>query len=461
MTDLHALTVHDLSRMIAARHLSALEVTDALITRCEGPAERVRAFATTTFDLARDMARAADAELAAGRRRGPLHGIPVGLKDAYDTAGVPTTVCSRLHADRVPGDDAEAWRRLRAEGAVLMGKLQCAELCLGAPGDDDFVPYARNPWDPCRTPGGSSSGAAAALAAGLLPAALGTDTGGSIRIPAAFCGVAGLKPTDGLVSLAGVFPLSPSLDQAGPMARTSRDCAYLLDAIAARENPQATASGFVAGLTERLDGLCVGYVGNFAEDGLVASEQRVATEAALAILGDLGAQVREVSLPDPWDFTICNMTIMMAEAFEFHGADLRRRAGEISRVTRARIAAGAFLRAEDCRRAQRTRRLLMRATAEAMEEVDVLVYPAALGDPPRIEDIKPLGYLEVPLITTPANVAGVPAASVRCGFSAAGMPMAFQVAGRRFGDATVLRVAHAFEAATPEFDRLAFYTELR
>lgn len=455
MSDLHKLTLHELSRMIAARGLSALEVTDALISRCEGLAERARAFTATTFDRARDMARAADAELAAGRRRGPLHGIPLGLKDAFDTAGVPATVCSRLHAGRVPRDDAGAWCRLRAAGAVLMGKLQCAELCLGAPGDDDFVPYARNPWDPCRTPGGSSSGAAVALASGLLPAALGTDTGGSIRIPAAFCGVAGLKPTAGLVSLAGVFPLSPSLDHAGPMARTSRDCAYLLDAIAGREDGHAAASGFVAGLTERLDGLRIGYVRVFAEDAAVAAEQRAATEAALGLLGDLGAEVREASLPDLWDFTICNMTIMMAEAFDLHGAGLRRRAGEVSRVTRARIAAGALLRAEDHRRALQARRLLMRATAEAMEAVDVLVYPAALGDPPRIEDIKPLGYLEVPSITAPANVAGVPAASVRCGVSAAGMPLAFQVAGRRFADAAVLRVAHAFEAATPELDLLA------
>ena len=213
-------TLFEMSELLGAGEISALDVTEAHIARIERLNPTYRAFAHPTFDLARDMAHAADAELAVGRRRSPLHGIPVALKDAYDTAGIPTTVCSRLHATRVPDKDATAWARLRAAGAILLGKLECTELCLGGPSKDGLVPHALNPWDPARYAGGSSSGAGVALAAGMIAGALGSDTGGSIRIPATFCGVAGIKPTYGLVSLSGIFPLSGSLDHAGPMART-------------------------------------------------------------------------------------------------------------------------------------------------------------------------------------------------------------------------------------------------
>lgn len=453
-------TLFGMSTLLASREISALELAEAHIARIERLDPGYRAFVFPTFDLARDMARAADAEVAAGRRRGPLHGIPVALKDAYDTAGIPTTVCSRLHSDRVPDRDATAWARLQAAGAVLLGKLECTELCLGGPSRDGLVPHALNPWDPGRYAGGSSSGAGVALATGMIPGALGSDTGGSIRIPATFCGVAGLKPTYGLVSLSGLFPLSGSLDHAGPMARTSRDCAMLLDAIAGHD-PQDAASvaagptGTAAALTRELEGVRVGYVRAFAEDPAVHAEQRAATEAALQVMAGLGAEIREAALPDIWDFTVCNSTIMMSEAFAIHGADFRTRAGEVSALTRARITLGALIRAEDYVRAQKKRRELARATAAAMQDVDVLVYPAALGDPPPIETIRPFYFLETPLITAPANVAGVPAASVRSGVSAAGMPMGIQITGRLFGDGQVLRVAHAYEAATPDFDRIA------
>ena len=460
MAELHSLSIHALSELIGRRALGALELTEALIARIERLDPGLRAFAHPTFELARAMARAADAEIAAGRRRGPLHGIPVALKDAYDTAGIPTTVCSRLFADRVPGRDATAWARLQQAGAVLLGKLECTELCLGGPSTDGLVPHSRNPWDPGRYAGGSSSGAGVGLAAGLFPGALGSDTGGSIRIPATYCGVAGIKPTYGLVSLAGLFPLSGSLDHAGPMARTSRDCALLLDAIAGHDaaDPASVAAPAVnaaAGLTERLDGVRVGYVRGFAEAEGVSAESRAACEASLETLAALGAEIREAEMPDLWDFTVCNSTIMMSEAFAIHGRAFRARAAEVSATTRARISLGAMIRAEDYVRAQKTRRVLARATARAMERHDVLVYPAALGDPPPVDGIGTFYFLRTPLITAPANVAGVPAASVRCGMSRAGLPMGFQVTGRLFGDATVLRVAHAFEAATPEHDRIA------
>ncbi len=453
-------TLRQMSSLLADGEMSALELVEAHIARIERLDPGHRAFVHSTFGLAREMARTADVENARGRRRGPLHGIPVALKDAYDTAGIPTTVCSRLHADRVPDRDAAAWARLQAAGAVLLGKLECTELCLGGPSEDGLVPHALNPWDPARYAGGSSSGAGVALATGMIPGALGSDTGGSIRIPATFCGVAGIKPTYGLVSLRGLFPLAGSLDHAGPMARTSQDCALLLDAIAGHdpEDASSVATGptrTAEALTEDLENVRVGYVRAFAEDPAVSAEQRAATEAALRVMAELGAEVREVELPGIWEFTVCNSTIMMSEAFAIHGTDFRARAAEVSVLTRARITLGAFIRAEDYVRAQKKRRELAYATAAAMKDVDVLVYPAALGDPPPTDAIKPFYFLETPLITAPANVAGVPAASVRSGISAAGMPMGIQVTGRLFGDSDVLRVAHAYEAATPEFNRIA------
>lgn len=460
MTEVHALSVAELADALASGELRSVDITEALIARIEAIDPTYHAFATPTFDLASEMARAADAEIARGRYRGPLHGIPIALKDAYDTQGIRTTVCSRLMAHRVPDRDAHAWQRLQAAGAVLLGKLECTELCLGGPSGDGLVPHSRNPWDVDRYTGGSSSGAGVALATGMIPAALGSDTGGSIRIPAAFCGVAGHKPTYGLVSPRGLFPLSGSLDHAGPMARTSRDCALLLDAIAGHD-PRC-ASSAAAGppnasmtLTDELAGIRVGYVRNFAKAEGVTTDAREGTERALKVLEDLGADVREQPLPDLWDFTACNTTIMLAEAFAIHAEDFRNRAAEVSRHTRARIALGAYISATDYIDAQKTRRELVRATQNAMVDVDVLVYPAMVGDPPKTVDIEPFYFLDAPLITAPANVAGVPAAAVRCGFSEAGMPMSFQVTGRLFDDATVLRVAHAYETATPAFGKLA------
>lgn len=458
--DLTGQTLAEMASRLASREISAVELTESHVARIERLDPDYRAFVHPTFELAIDMARAADAEMARGRRRGPLHGIPLALKDAFDTAGIPTTVCSQLFAGRLPERDATAWARLQSAGAVLLGKLECTELCLGGPSKDRVVPHSVNPWDASRYPGGSSSGAGVALATGMIPGALGTDTGGSIRIPATFCGVAGIKPTYGLVSLGGVFPLSGSLDHAGPMARTSRDCAMLLDAIAGHDpadpsSVPAAAPCAAAGLSEDLTGVRVGYVRGFAEDPAVSAEARAATEAALEVMKDLGADIREVALPDLWEFTICNSTIMMSEAFAIHGEAFRSRARDVSELTRARISLGAFIRAEDYVRAQKKRRELARATAAAISGADVLIYPAALGDPPKIDEIKPFYFLETPLITAPANVAGVPAASVRAGVSQAGLPMGIQITGRLFGDADVLRVAHAYERATPDFDRIA------
>lgn len=460
MGPIHTLGVAALSREIGAGRLTSAQVTEVLIDRIERLNPRYNAFVTPTFELARAMARAADAEIAAGRRRGPLHGIPVALKDAYDTRGIRTAVGSRLYRERVPNADAEAWRRLQAAGAVLLGKLECTELCLGGPSPEGLFPPSVNPWDADRTPGGSSSGAGVALATGMVPAALGSDTGGSIRFPAALMGIAGFKPSYGLVSLRGLFPLSHSLDHAGPMARSARDCALLLDAIAGHDpvHPSSVAAPpprATAALADRLDGLRIGHVRGFTEAEGVGADARASCEAALVVLADLGAEIVEQPMPDLWDFTVCNTTIMSSEAFAIHAAAFRARADEVTPLTRARIALGAFITAEDYLRAQKARRRLARATARAMDGLDALVYPGALGDAPRLGAVDPYYYLDVPLITAPANVAGVPAASVRSGLTTAGLPMAIQITGRLFDDAMVLRIAHAFEQATPDYDRIA------
>lgn len=459
-TDLHYLSLARLSGLLETREVSSVELTKALIARIERLDDEYRAFITPTFELALDMARAADAEIAAGRKRGALHGIPVALKDAYDTKAIRTTVCSRVLADRVPSEDAAAWEKLRDAGAVLLGKLECTEFCLGGPSDNGLVPHSRNPWNTDRYPGGSSSGAGVGLSAGLFPGALGSDTGGSVRIPAAFCGIVGIKPTYGLVSLRGLFPLSGSLDHAGPMARSSEDCALMLDIISGHDPRHPTSvvaapPGATAALSDRLDGLRVGYVRGFAEEEGVGEEPRLATEAALQVFTELGAEVVDVELPSLWDFTVCNSVIMMSEAFAIHEEWLTSRAGDYSTLTKARISLGGFISATDYLEAQKMRRELAQATRRAMDEVDVLVYPGMIGDPPLAADVKPFYFLNTPLITAPANVSGVPAVSTRCGFSAAGMPMALQVTGRLFEDATVLRVSHAYERATPEFDRRA------
>ena len=460
MCELTDLTLAQMSGNILEGKISAVELTEAHIARIEKLDPLYRAFVYPTFERALKMARNADQEMSKGIYRGPLHGIPIGLKDAFDTSGIPTTVCSRLTAGRVPDCDAFAWARLRDAGAVLLGKLECTELCLGGPSQDRSIPHSVNPWDSKRYAGGSSSGAGVALATGMIPGALGSDTGGSIRIPSTFCGIAGIKPTYGLVSLSGLFPLAGSLDHAGPMARTSEDCALLLDAIIAYDpsHPTSVASPSIHAaqcLTERLDGVRIGYVRQFAEHPAVSDEARHATEAALAVIAHLGGEVRDIALPDIMEFTLCNSVIMMSEAFAIHGDGIRKRASDVSTLTRARIALGAFIRAEDYIRAQKKRRELARITSAAMDNCDVLIYPAALGDPPKLEDIEPFSFLETPLITAPANVTGVPASSVRTGFSNAGLPTGIQITGRLFGDADVLRVAHAFERATPEFSRIA------
>jgi aspartyl-tRNA(Asn)/glutamyl-tRNA(Gln) amidotransferase subunit A len=437
MTDLHQLGIHALSGLIAARKISVLEVTDALIARCNAMRDQTHAFVTPTFDLARDIARSRDAELAKGISRGQLHGIPIGLKDAIDAADIQTTLCGSY----TPRRSAAVWQSLDAAGAVLMGKLHCAGYCLGTPGMNDAVPFARHPFDASRTPGASSSGSAVALANGLVPAALGTDTGGSIRIPASFCGIVGLKPTNGLLSRDGVFPLAPSLDQVGPMARDSRDCAILLDAMA------PGSGSYAGGLTQRLDGLRVGHVAHFSVEAGVTSEYEIAVQTTLASLAALGATIEEVTLPPLQAFTDCFLPLMLSEAYGLHAKAIQHDQA-MPDSTRARLQIGAMIDPADVTRAKAQRARLTQAVDAIWTRVDVLVFPIVPADPPRIDCIEPLAYMRAPMLAVPANLVGVPAVSIPCGFSEAGLPIGLQILAPRFCDGNVLRVAHAYETET-------------
>lgn len=326
---------------------------------------------------------------------------------------------------------------------VLLGKLHCAEYCLGTPGAQDMLPFARNPYDSARTPGASSSGSAVALATGMVPAALGTDTGGSIRIPAAFCGVVGFKPTGGLLSTKGVFPLAPALDQVGPMARDTRDCAMLMDALRPGPKPES----FLSALTERLDGLRVGYVAQFGVDAGASCEQRTAIEQALTVLTDLGAKVEEVTLPPLQDFTDCFRPLMLSEAFALH-ANAVINDTSMSANTRIRLQGGEQIDAVDIARALAQRKHLSRCMDAVWARFDALVFESVPGDPPRIDTMHPLDYLKAPMLAVPANVLDVPSLAIRCGRSTAGLPIGLQILGPRLGDRTVLRVGHAYEQAT-------------
>ncbi|HUB13434.1 MAG TPA: amidase [Acetobacteraceae bacterium] len=446
------LSIADASRLIAAKKLSPVELTRALLARIAAVDPQINAFLLVTERQALAAARAAERAIAAGRR-GPLLGIPVGYKDIYETAGVRTTAHSRILAENVPEEDAETVRRLHAAGAVMLGKLATHEFAIGGPAFDLPWPPARNPWDVRRFTGGSSSGSGAAVAAGLVLGALGSDTGGSIRLPAAYCGIAGLKPTPGLVSRRGVIPLAPSLDTAGPMAWTAQDCAILLDALAGYDpsDPASVPGPFVSyasGLDAPLKGLRVGLLRRFYEHDVPGSPEVLQMMArAASTLRSLGCRVTEASLPSVQDYNAVGRVIISAEAYALHEATLKTRLSDFSRVFRVRVLAGALIRAADYIAAQRRRTDLIAETARVFERFDVLVAPPTAGAPPPLTEQRPDDGFSRPLLTTVANVAAIPSLVVCGGFTATGLPLGLEILGPAWGDAMVLRVGHQFEQA--------------
>jgi aspartyl-tRNA(Asn)/glutamyl-tRNA(Gln) amidotransferase subunit A len=457
-TELHNLTLAEASHLISARKLSPVEYTEALLARTETIDPQLNAFITFTPDVARTAARAAEDEILRGNWRGALHGIPFALKDIYDTAGILTSGHSRTCLDRVPDKDATTVARLKAAGAVLTGKLATHEFAHGGPSFDLPWPPARNPWNTAHFTGGSSSGSGAALAARLVPASLGSDTGGSIRGPSGLCGIVGLKPTYGIVSRNGVLPNSYSFDHCGPMARTSQDCALLLNAIAGHDPDDPASSSrpvgdFAGGIGGGIKGLRIGVVRHFWERDLpVNDEVSAALEQALVVLRELGAHIETVAMRPLQDYSDVKIVMAETELFSLHLRELIARAGEFGQDFRTRSLAASLFTAEDYVRASRDRRAMMSEMQPLYHRFDLLV-TANSTPAPRLDAHDTLAFWKRPGFAAPFNCTGGPALALLCGFSIQGLPLSLQIAGRPHEDALVLRAGHAYETATGFFRR--------
>ena len=453
-TELHWLTIADAARLIESRRLSPLELTDALLARIDALDPQLNAFLLPTPEKARGQAKAAEREIMAGRYRGPLHGIPFGLKDIYATAGIRTTSHSKICENLVPTEDATTVAKLYQAGGVLLGKLATHEFAHGGPSFDLPWPPARNPWNRDHFTGGSSSGAGAAVAAGFVPGALGSDTGGSIRGPAALCGIVGLKPTYGLVSRAGVYANSFTFDHAGPMTWTVEDCAILLQAIAGYD-PKDPASAnrpipdYRGALTGDIRGLRIGIVRHLYEDDItVAPEVRAALEEAYAVFRSLGATLEDVRIRPAADYYAVKITIAESEQYAIHEEELRTRPGDFGADFLGRALPAVLYSGTDYVQAQRERRLMVAQMTPIYEKFDVLVTPTAPAPAPRLGTWRTISFWQNSSLTTPFNVTAGPALAQCMGFTPIGLPLSLQLAGRPFDEATVLRAAHAYETAT-------------
>ncbi|MBI4192467.1 MAG: amidase [Betaproteobacteria bacterium] len=454
MPELHFITLAEAAKLIEARKLSPVELTQAYLRRIEALDEQINAFITLTGELAIEQARKAEAEIAAGRYRGPLHGVAFGLKDLYATAGILTTGHSRVRIDHVPKADATTTAKLYQAGAVLLGKLATCEFAHGAPAFDAPWPPARNPWNPVHFTGGSSSGSGAAVAAGFLPGALGSDTGGSVRIPAAMCGTVGLKPTYGLVSRYGVTPNSFTFDHCGPLTWTVEDCAIMLGAIAGYD---ARDSGSVdrpvpdyrAALRPDLRGVRVGVVRHFWEEDVKTNEQLArAMDDALDVLKRLGAKVEDARMRPLQDYVDVKMVISETEIFCVHHKDLIARADEFGLNFLAQTLTGCLFQSPEYVAAQRERRRMLAEMRPLYENYDVLVTTSS-SPAPRFDQYSPLTMWLKPNIHVAFSVTAGPAIALCNGYTTDGLPLSMQIAGAPFADQEVLRVAHAYEQATP------------
>ncbi|GGJ38675.1 amidase [Neoroseomonas lacus] len=452
--ELHHLTIAEAAALIAARRLSPVELTRAFLARIEAVDPQLNAYLLVTADLALNQAREAEAEIMAGRYRGPLHGIPYALKDIYCTAGIRTTGHSRSAQHFVPSEDAETVARLRMAGAVLLGKLATHEFAHGGPSFDLPWPPARNPWDRGRITGGSSSGSGAAVAAGLAMGALGSDTGGSIRNPAALCGLAGLKPTYGLISRRGIWTNSFSYDHAGPMTWTVEDCALMLQSLAGHD-PLDPASAtlavpdYAAALTGDIRGLRIGVLRHQYEVEVpVPAVVRVAMEAALEVLRGLGATLEEVRIRPAQDYTDVKIVGAESELYAVHEAGLRANPGLFGEDFLGRSLAAVLIRAEDYVNSQRERRAMVAEAKPLWSRFDALV-TAGPGPAVPLDAWRTIQFWQKPSLTTPFNVLGGPALAHCIGYTPEGLPLSMQVVGAPFADATVMRIADAYERATP------------
>lgn len=445
------------------RAFSPVEVVNELLARIESHDPQVNAFYTVAAERAVAHARRCEADIMQGQVVGSLHGIPFAAKDLFDTKGLRTTYGSKIFADHIPQNDAAAVRRLQEAGAILIGKTATHEFAWGITTNNPHFGPTRNPWHTDHVPGGSSGGSAAALAAGMVPAALGTDTGGSIRIPASFCGLVGLKPTFQRISVDGVFPLATSLDHPGPMARTVEDVATLLNVLAGHEpgdssSAQQPVPDYTDGLNLGIAGLRIGICSDLHFVPLSTQVQRVFDES-IRVMADLGAEIVDVPLATAPDIFDAYFTLQLAEAYHAHhrqrqlfpaqassyGVDVADRLHQASSVSLAE-----YLEA-------RASQLRVKAELEDLlgRDVDVLLTPVSAAAPPRIgSNTVIVNGQELPVrsavmpYTTPQDLAGLPACAIRAGFDNDGLPIGMQITGRRWDEQTVLRVCNAFFHAT-------------
>jgi aspartyl-tRNA(Asn)/glutamyl-tRNA(Gln) amidotransferase subunit A len=446
-------TIVELAPRLRRKEVSPVELTRACLDRVEELNPELNAFITVTAESALAEARIAEGEIGRGEWRGPLHGIPVALKDLIDTAGTRTTAASAVYENRVPTRDAEVVRRLRQAGAVILGKNNLHEFAYGGSSLVGFYGDVHNPRNRARIAGGSSGGSAAAVAAGLCYAVIGTDTAGSIREPAALCGCVGIKPTYGRVSARGVIPLSWSLDHVGPLAATVGDAALVLQATAGYDSldihsADVPVSDYVSGLGEATKGLRIGVPrAHFYDD--LDQEVRAAVDAALAVVGTLVAELRDVHIDVSTD-----RTVQAAESFAYHAENIARTPELYQAETLRRIRSGENISASEYILRRRDLDQERRRAHEFFADVDLLVTPTTPIPAPMIAKLKKdpaaLRPAELTLLrnTRPFNVWGLPAISVPCGFTKTGLPIGLQIAGPQWREDLVLRVAHAYEMAT-------------
>jgi aspartyl-tRNA(Asn)/glutamyl-tRNA(Gln) amidotransferase subunit A len=449
------LTITEAAAGLRRKEYSPVELTEALLQRIETIDGKLHCFITLTADLALHQAKQAEQELRSGKDRGPLHGIPIVLKDLYMTQGIRTTCHSAVLENWVPDKDATAATKIREAGAILLGKVGMHEFAFGGPSVDAPFPAVRNPWNTAHIPGGSSSGSGAALAAGLCYGALGSDTGGSIRTPSSHCGVVGIKPTYGRVSRFGVIPLSWSLDHAGPMARSVEDCAVLLEAIAGYDakdpaSVNVDVPNFSSGLRQGIKGLRIGVprAGWFDESLGVEPATEALFNQALKTLEELGATIIEI---DGKPFSIArkaNQTILVCEAYAYHEKRLQEVSEKFGSSVRRRMLEGAFLSAADYITAQRARSVLNEQIRQNFSRVDVFATPSAPRPPDAFATLDPNEQNLRPSFTNPFNLTGLPAISVPCGFTKENLPAGLQIVARSFDEATAFRVAHQYEQVT-------------
>jgi aspartyl-tRNA(Asn)/glutamyl-tRNA(Gln) amidotransferase subunit A len=454
MTEVAYLTIAEASERIRNRELSPVDYVQTLLDRIDAHDARFNAFLRLTPEIALQQARQAEQDIRAGNWRGPLHGVPYGLKDIIDVEGLPTTAHSRILADNLARSDAFVTRRLKEAGGVLLGKMSTHEFAIGGPSFDLPWPPARNAWNRDYFPGGSSSGSGVAVAAGFMPAALGTDTGGSVRNPASMCGIVGMKATYGRVSRRGVLPLSYSLDHVGPMTRTVTDNAILLGVIAGHDaadpgSARTAIPEFTADLDKGVNGVKIGVIRRFyTRDFEADPEMTRSIEDAVRILASLGADIQEIDPGPLVDYASANRVILLSEAYAIHETWLQERPQDYGDLARERLLPGAFFRAVDYVHAMRQRAVLKRKFNHCMASVDVAITASSMEPACPIEDAELCEKLYGRQARAPFNLTGNPALAVPTGFASTGLPLSMQIIGKPFDEPTVYRVARAYEHAT-------------